>query len=177
MRILDLDFRRTQRQRKWPGLILLLAGLGGAVAIGDQYSRLSDELAQAQASVRQSGSAARRQTAALVAGGDQQKLAVEVKRASEVALQLKLPWKELFASVEAANTPNVALLSIESETGKRQIKLAGEAKDLDFLLDYIRALAAQPRLANVYLQSHHLQQQDPEHPVRFVLGADWVSGQ
>ena len=39
------------------------------------------------------------------------------------------------------------------------------------------ALGAQPKLANVYLQSHQVQQQDPQHPVRFVLGSDWVSGQ
>jgi hypothetical protein len=44
------------------------------------------------------------------------------------------------------------------------------------VLEYLRFLGAQPKLANVYLQSHQLQQQDPQHPVRFVLGAAWVSG-
>ena len=176
MRALDLDFRSSGRQANWVGIALLAVGLAGAIAAAGQYSQLADEFAQAEASVRESGITARRQTAAVRPGGDVQKVALEVKRASEVAFALRLPWNDLFKSVEAANTPNVALLSIESDTGKRQVKISGEAKDLESMLDYVRFLGAQPKLANVYLQSHHLQQQDPQHPVRFVLGADWISG-
>lgn len=177
MRILNLDFRRKYRQAKWAGFALLAAGLAGAIAVGTQYSQLEQECAQAEASVRQSGIAARKPAAVVRPSGDPQKIALEMKRASEVAFQLKVPWNDLFASVEAANTPNIALLSIESETGKRQVKISGEAKDIDSVLNYLRVLGTQPRLANVYLQSHQLQQQDPQHPVRFVLGAAWVSVQ
>ncbi|MBI4293736.1 MAG: PilN domain-containing protein [Betaproteobacteria bacterium] len=177
MRALELDFRREGRQARWAGIALLAAGLAGTAAVFTQYDRLAEEFAQAQASVRQSGAAARRQTAAVRPAGDLQKVALEMKRASEVAFALKLPWNDLFASVEAANTPNVALLSIESDTGKRQVKITAEAKDPESMLDYLRFLGAQPKLANVYLQSHQVQQQDPQRPVRFVLGADWVSGQ
>ena len=175
MRALDLDFRREDRHARRAGIALLAAGLAGAIAAGAQYSQLAEEFTQAEASVRQSGITARKQTAAIRPSGDLQKVALEMKRASEVAFALKLPWNDLFASVEAANTPNVALLSIESDTGKRQVKISGEAKDLESVLDYLRFLGTQPRLANVYLQSHQLQQQDPQRPVRFVLGADWVS--
>lgn len=175
MRALDLDFRREDRGAKWMGIALLSAGIAGAAAAGMQYKRLAEGLAEAEASVRQSAAPARRPTAAVRAGGDLQKAALEMKRAGEVAFALKLPWSDLFASVEAANTPNVALLSIESDNAKRQVKIAGEAKDLESMVSYLRFLGAQPKLANVYLQSHRLQQQDPQHPVRFVLGADWVS--
>ena len=177
MRALDLDFRSSDRQANWVGIALLAVGLAGAIAAGGQYSQLADEFAQAEARVRESGIAARRQTAAVRPSGDVQKVALEVKRASEVAFALRLPWNDLFTSVESANTPNVALLSIESDTGKRQVKISAEAKDLESMLDYVRFLGAQPKLANVYLQSHHLQQQDPQRPVRFVLGADWDSNQ
>ena len=175
MRVLDLDFRREDRQAKWAGIALLAAGLAGAIAAGAQYNELAEELAQAQASLRQSGTAARRP--AVPPGADPQKVSLEMKRASEVAFALKVPWNDLFASVEAANTPNVALLSIDSDTGKRQVKITAEAKDPESMLDYLRFLGSQPKLANVYLQSHQVQQQDPQRPVRFVLGADWVSGQ
>ena len=177
MRTLDLDFRREGSHARWVGIALLVAGLAGSIAAGMQYSQLVESSAQAEASMRKSGVAARRQSVATRPGGDLRQTALEVKRASEVAIQLRLPWNDLFASVESANTQNVALLSIESDTGKRQVKISGEAKDLESMLDYVRFLGSQPKLANVYLQSHHLQQQDPQHPVRFVLGADWVSGQ
>jgi Tfp pilus assembly protein PilN len=177
MRVLDLDFRREDRQARWAGIALLAAGLAAAIAVGAQYSQLAEESALAEASVQQSGIAARKQTVAIRPSGDPQKVALEMKRASEVAFQLKVPWNDLFASVEAANTPTVALLSIESDTAKRQVKISGEAKDIESMLAYLRVLGAQPRLANIYLQSHQLQQQDPQHPVRFVLGAAWVSAQ
>jgi hypothetical protein len=176
MRALELDFRREDRQARWVGIMLLAAGLAGTAAALTQYDRLAEESAQAQASLRQSGTAARRQTAAIRPAGDLQKVALEMKRAGEVAFALRLPWNDLFASVEAASTPNVALLSIESDTGKRQVKISAEAKDPESMLEYLRFLGAQPKLANVYLQSHQVQQQDPQRPVRFVLGADWVSG-
>jgi Tfp pilus assembly protein PilN len=176
MRVLNLDFRREHRQARWLGIALLAAGLAAAVAVGTQYSQLTEESAQAEASVRQSGMAARRQTAVVRPSVDVQKVALEIKRASDVAFALKVPWNDLFESVEAANRPNVALLGIESDTAKRQVKISGEAKDIESVLEYLRFLGAQPKLANVYLQSHQLQQQDPQHPVRFVLGAAWVSG-
>ena len=177
MRVLNLDFRRRDGQAKWAGIAILAAGLAAAAAVGIQYSQLTDEFAQAEASVRLSGIAARKQTAVVRPSGDPQKVALETKRASEIAFQLKVPWNDLFASVEAANTPNVALLGIESDSGKRQVKISGEAKDIESVLDYLRVLGTQPRLANVYLQSHKLQQQDPQHPVRFALGAAWDSAQ
>jgi len=177
MRALDLDFRRESLQSRWAGIALLVAGVAGAMAAGAHHVQLADEFAQLEASVRQSGAAARRQVAANPANGDLRKVALEVKRAGEVAVQLRLPWDDLFANVESANTADVALLSIESDTGKRALKITGEAKDLVSMLNYVRVLAGQPKLTNVYLQSHHLQQQDPQHPVRFALGANWVSGQ
>lgn len=176
MRALDLDFRRQNRSAQWLGMALLLAGLASALAAGAQYRHLAGELPAAEASLHQSGTVARGQSAATHSSGVRPQDSQEMKRATEVAFALKLPWNDLFASVEAANTPNVALLSIESDTGKRQVKIAGEAKDMDSMLDYLRFIAAQPKLANAYLQSHQLQQQDPQRPVRFVLGADWVAG-
>jgi Tfp pilus assembly protein PilN len=177
MRVLNLDFRRNERQAKWAGIALLAAGLAAAIAAGTQYNQLAEELTQAEESVQQSEKAARKPAAVVLPKGDPLKVALETKRASEIAFALKVPWNDLFASVEAANTPNVALLSIASDTAKRQVKISGEAKDIESVLDYLRVLGSQPKLANVYLQSHQLQQQDPQHPVRFVLGAAWVSAQ
>jgi Tfp pilus assembly protein PilN len=175
MRALDLDFRRESRYPRWVGMALLVAGVAGTIAAGVQYSHLAREYVQAEASLQQAGSVVRRQSLTKQSSGDPRQLALEMKRAREVAFALRLPWNDLFASVEAANTAHVALLSIESETGKRQVRITGEAKDLEALLDYLRLLGTQPKLANAYLQSHQVQEQHPYRPVRFVLGVDWVS--
>lgn len=174
MRALDLDFRRRHRQAEWAGVLLLAAGLAGAVASGVQYQRVSDELARAEAAIRESGDAARKRAAAPRAGGDLQQVALEVRHANGILHQLNLPWDELFASVESAHTSHVALLSIESDIDNGRIKISGEARNLEGMLDYVRSLKTRPKLAEVYLQSHEIQQQDPQHPVRFVITANWL---
>lgn len=176
MRTLDLDFRRQNHRTKWLGIAVLTVGIAAAAIAGLQHTRLAEELALAQTGLRQSENAARRQGAAKSSTAELQQLELTMKRAREVASALKLPWHELFAGVEAANLPGVALLSIESDSVKRQLKITGEAKDLQSMLEYVHVLGQQPKLVNTYLQSHQVQQQDPQHPVRFVLGTNWVSG-
>jgi len=172
MRRLELDFRRQPQAAKRVGIALLVASLAGAAAMAHQYQRVSEELALAEAAVHKHGLALRKKTPASTPE-EAQRVALQTKRAGEVVSQLRMPWPELFANVEAAQTPDVALLSIESGADKRNIKIAGEAKNLGAILTYVRDLQGQPMLADVYLESHQVQQQDPQHPVRFALGAGW----
>ena len=174
MRALELDYRREGTTARWAGAAILAAALAGTLAVAAQYRHLAAELAQAETEVRESGIAAKRKSAPRQ-GGDVQKVGLEVKRANEILLRLKLPWNDLFASVESASMPDVALLSIESDTEKGRVKISAEARDLQAMLGYLRFLGTQPTLAEVYLQSHQVQQQDPQRPVRFVLSADWTA--
>jgi len=173
MRVLDLDFRRINRRASWAGIALLVAALAGAVVSGDQYLQQAEQLVAAQASLRDSTAATRKKPVAAIASIDSQTLAAELKHANEIVHQLTLPWGELFASAESAGTPDVALLSIESDTDNRRVKISGEAKNLESILAYLRYLETRPVLVGVYLQSHELQKQDAEQPVRFVVSADW----
>jgi len=173
MRALSLDLRRDARSSNWFGVALLLAAVATAVASGSQYLRQADQLVAEKANLRDATAATRKKTGAAAAVGDPQALATELKHANAILLQLTLPWGELFASAEAVGTPDVALLSIESETDKRRVKISGEAKNLESILDYLRYLKSQPALADVYLQSHELQKQDAQQPVRFVVSAEW----
>jgi Tfp pilus assembly protein PilN len=173
MRALNLDFRRSDRRTSWAGIALLVVALAGAVASGDQYLQLADQLAAAKASMRDAAVATRKKPTVAAPSIEPQALAAELKHASEIVHQLTLPWGELFASAESAGIPDVALLSIESDTDNRRVKISGEAKHLESILAYLRYLETRPVLVDVYLQSHELQKQDSEQPVRFVVSADW----
>ena len=174
MRALTLDYRR-QARTSWAGIALLVAGVAGAGIIASQYQAVTDDVARAENGLREHGVESRKRTVATRAGGDVQKVALEVKRAREILLQLGMPWNELFTSIEAADSKNVALLGIESDIDKQRVKISAEAKNLDAMLDYIRDLQGRPAFADVYLQSHQIQQQDPQRPVRFVLTATWLA--
>lgn len=100
-------------------------------------------------------------------------LALEVKNANKALLQLSLPWERLFQAVESAGSKEVALLALEPDTEKQMVKIRGEAKNIPELLDYIKRLEERDVFGTVYLQSHQVQQQDTDKPVRFALLAFW----
>lgn len=175
MRALSLDFRRQSRPG-WIGRMLLVVSLAAAAVLALQYWQTVDAVAQTEADIRVRGVARRSQPVLARPAGDAEKTAREVKRAREVVFQLGMPWNELFESVESIDAPDVALLGIESDSDKQRVKITAEAKNLDAMLGYLRAIGERPVLAEVYLQSHQMQQQDPQHPVRFVLIATWRVG-
>ena len=173
MRAIDLDFRRRARTGSLMGIGLLTVALAAAGASGARYVQQEDQIAAEKASIGQAAAVSSKRTRVASTGAEQAALAPELKNASDTLHQLTLPWEELFASAESSGMPDVALLSIESDNNKRRVTIAGEAKNLESVLGYLRYLKTRPALADVYLQSHELQKQDPQQPVRFVLSADW----
>jgi hypothetical protein len=173
MHALNLDFRRDSSKSKWAGGLLLAASLAAGLILLNEYRRIAAETGATEASLNAAGPATHKKSAPARPGAEVQKTALETKRASEILARLKLPWNDLFVSVESAMVPDVALLGVESDTEKRRVKISAEARDLQGMLDYLSFLQTQPTLTGIYLQSHQYQQQDPQHPVRFVLSADW----
>ena len=173
-RDVHLDFRREQRPPLWPGVLLLLVALASAGALALQYQRVSEEVASVEASVRATSAGVRVKPAPRQHPADMQAVGLELKRATEIAAQLRLPWTGLFRSIESSPVPEVALLSIESDNEKRNVKISAEGKNVDAMLAYLKFLETLPTLRAVYLESHKVQEQDPQRPVRFVVAADWV---
>jgi hypothetical protein len=173
-RALTLDYRQRSRAG-WVGIALLMFGVAGAGVIGAQYSEMVHAASQAENGIREHGAAARRKPVVSNSPADVEKTAGEVKRAREIMLQLDMPWNDLFTSVEGVQAPDVALLHIESDVEKQHVKISAEAKNLGAMLDYLRDMESRSTFADVYLQSHQIQQQDPQHPVRFVLTATWLA--
>ena len=99
--------------------------------------------------------------------------AASARAARQVASNLTTPWANLLASLGAAPTQAVALLSVEPSVAKRSVRLTAEARDLHEMLLYVGALQRDPRLSSVVLVSHQVQVQAPGTPVRFQVQAEW----
>ncbi|MDO8962353.1 MAG: hypothetical protein Q7V02_09635 [Methylophilus sp.] len=97
----------------------------------------------------------------------------ELKHASEILLQLSIPWNPLFQALEQNDLKNIALLSIEPNRKKQQIMLTGEAKNLEVTLDYVKQLAQMDLFSQAYLLKHSIDQDDPNKPVSFTILAQW----
>jgi Tfp pilus assembly protein PilN len=96
-----------------------------------------------------------------------------VTRANEILRRISLPWQDLFHAVESAAPKDVALLAMEPDPDKQLLKIAGEAKDVAAMLEYVRSLEGRPIFRSVTLSNHQVQQQDPQRPIRFSLVAAW----
>lgn len=172
MDALALDFRRRPPPG-WLGVALLLAGLAGAALVGAQYRWLIDEQARAERGMRSMAIVERKLATRTDRPEDARALALEVARARKLLDRMSVPWNEMFAGIEAVGSRNVGLLRVESDMDGRRLKIEAEARNLDAMLKYLRAMEVQAEFADVYLHSHQIQQQDPQHAVRFTLTASW----
>jgi len=166
---LHLDYQRSINPFPVGGMLLLALALAALIATGIHYRNLSVQALLWESRADRIGQLSTGRSGERRAA----ELALEVKRANEVLHQLSVPWGSLFHAVESVGGKDVTLLVLEPDTGKRQIKISGEAKNTAAMLNYVKQLENRDVFGTVYLQSHHVQLQDPEKPVRFMLLAVW----
>ncbi|TFW32307.1 PilN domain-containing protein [Massilia horti] len=82
-------------------------------------------------------------------------------------------WERLFQALASAASADVSLLAFDPAPQQRRVRLDGEARDLPALLDYLRRLGTAGTFVRVLLQSHQTLRDDPQHPVRFTVLAEW----
>jgi Tfp pilus assembly protein PilN len=88
-------------------------------------------------------------------------------------LQLNLPWRALHDAVRAATPPSVALLALEPDAKKHTLRITAETRASEGMIDYVRSLRNQDGFSSVTLARHEINEQDPNHPIRFQVDAQW----
>ncbi|MCG2586558.1 hypothetical protein [Massilia sp. TS11] len=145
-----------------------LAGAVLLVAAGIGMRQLLDEQAQREARIR--ASLRTPQVSATPAALIPAPQATAVNSAVH---QLNLPWRELAASLDGANTQGVSLLALEPDARARKLKLQAEAAGSDAMVAYIEALKHQPLILSVLLTRHEINEGDAARPIRFQLELQW----
>lgn len=87
--------------------------------------------------------------------------------------QLNLPWEHLFGEIEMRLNSQVALLSLEPDATNRILRIQGEAKSPEDMLDFVNALREPAFLRNATLTRHEVNEADRNRPIRFVVEAQW----
>lgn len=171
MERLRLDYQRRDLPLPRLGLTLLALAVGSAIAAAGYYVALGQRLAAWEANAGQMEQAARQRGLLVPHGGRSD--SEEIRRANIVLRQLTLPWERLFDSMEAVARKDVALLALAPDPERHLVKIGIEAKNAQAGLDYVRSLEEQPIFQEVQVQSHQIQIQDPDKPIRFTLQATW----
>lgn len=172
-RMMTLDFRREMSRWKNSGPWLLTVGLCAAIAVGLAFVEANRQLLQFKRDANRMLQSAAPPTAAQ-SDSDRAQLASEISHAAEIIRQLSLAWDPLFLAVQPAAKEQVALLSIQPDTAKQLVRITGEARDMDAMLEYITRLRRQQELAQVILNSHEIKEQNPDKPVYFSMSAQWM---
>jgi hypothetical protein len=169
-----LDYQRREAPLPRGGLLVLFLAVALSVGVGGHYRSLSRQLSGAEAALDRLENTAHRRGILVRkggrAGGDHGE---EIAYANEVLRQLTLPWDQLFDTIEASGSKDVALLTLAPDRDKQVVRIGIEAKNADAAFTYLRTLEARDIFASVRVQSHQIQSQDPEKPIRFALEASW----
>jgi len=169
MNRLRLDYQRSMKPFPLAGTILLLVAIAILILSGDYYYNLTIKTAGWEDSLKKFEQTSGRQ----VNDTDQGRRGEGVKQAYEVLRQLTVPWENLFQAVESSTDQEIALLGMEPDTEKHVVNISCEAKNVAAMLNFIKRLETRQEFGSVYLQSHQIQEHDPERPVRFSLIAFW----
>lgn len=100
-------------------------------------------------------------------------LLANIEEAKKLASFLMIPWGDVFSALETSALDDLALLAIEPDARKRQLKITAEAKNKDIMFSYLEKLEGSSELANVYLLKHEIVEDVDQHPIRFVAVATW----
>jgi len=155
-----------------PAIVALSAA---ALVQADRYVEQKAELEALQAAL-----AARSQASVAVAAASvappAPKIALSPAQASAVnaaVMQLNLPWRDLAEAVASATPASVALLSLEPDAKRRQLRITAEARSSDDMLAYVSRMQAEEGFSSVVLTRHEVMEQDPNRPLRFQISAEW----
>lgn len=166
-----LDYRVGAKPFPSAGAALLTVAAGALALSGAYYYRTVEQAAYWEAKAGHiEGGQARRSPAD---PREMQETALEIRHANQVLGQITIPWDGLFQAVEWSSGSDVALLTIEPDAEKHQVKISGEAKNIPALWNYMGHLAAQDAFSSVTLRSHQVERREREHPVRFALVVEW----
>lgn len=169
-RHVELDFVTRRRPLTLAGAALLVLGAGAALTAYLEYRHLEGRRAALELRLDAALRSAHRDPATDLRA---QGMSLEAGR---IAQELGTPWTELLAELEAASgesSSQVAVLSIEPDHAKRLVHITGESRDLPTALAYVQRLQQSTLLRYPMLDSHDLKSDDPQHPVRFALSAEW----
>jgi hypothetical protein len=167
LRRIDLDYGK-RRRRLGPALL----GVGVAAAVVTAAAWV--DVAQDALAWERAAAAAERKAAPTAAVDPA--LARQLQEAGEVIRRLSLPWDQLFRGMEQAASERVALLGIEPDPARREVRLNGEAQAYAEVLRYMSRLEAGTVLTHPRLLNHEMRDEGGQRPVAFAMTARWETG-
>jgi hypothetical protein len=168
---IQLDFSGARPALSLAGALLLAVGVVAAGVVLLEYRNISQHRAGLELKL-----AAVARAEALSSPAEtpaDARVAVSVEQA---ATDLATPWTLLLSELEQASKDSqgeVALLGVEPDHGKHNVRVSAEARTMKLALAYVERLQTSRSLSYPMLDRHEIRADDAQHPVRFELTGEW----
>jgi hypothetical protein len=168
---IQLDFSGARPGLSLAGGLLLAVGILAAGSVLLEYRNIAQHRAGLELRL-----AAQARAEALASPADtpaDARIAVSVEQA---ATDLATPWTLLLSELEQASKDSqgeVALLGVEPDHGKHNVRVSAEARTMKLALAYVERLQTSRSLNYPMLDRHEIRADDAQHPVRFELTGEW----
>jgi len=173
MRAIHLDFA-SNRKPSLLGLVMFALALLLLMMVWQRYTHINQQLLTLDQSIQElkerKGLKPAEPQLQAKSSAD---LLAKIEEAKKLASFLMIPWGDVLSALEASALDDLALLAIEPDAKKRQLKITAEAKNKDIMFSYLEKLEVSDELANVYLLKHEVFEDVDQHPIRFVAVATW----
>ena len=169
---IQLDFAGGRRGLSLAGGVLLALGIVAAAAVLLEYRAIGAHRAGLELRLAAVTRAKTPAPSQLDAAADT-RTAVSAQQA---ALDLATPWTLLLSELEQASKDaqgQVALLGVEPDHAKHNVRVSAEARTLALALAYVQRLQSSRSLEYPMLDRHEIRADDAQHPVRFELTGEW----
>jgi hypothetical protein len=168
---IQLDFSGARPALSLAGALLLAVGVVAAGVVLLEYRNIS--LHRAGLELKLAALARASALSAPVETPADARVAVSVEQA---ATDLATPWTLLLSELEQASKDSqgeVALLGVEPDHGKHNVRVSAEARTMKLALAYVERLQTSRSLNYPMLDRHEIRADDAQHPVRFELTGEW----
>lgn len=173
MRAIHLDYA-SNRKPSLLGMAIFVLGLILFIGVWQVNTNTNRQLLSLEQSVQQLKiSTGLKPAEPQAQAKSSAELRAKIEEAKKLAAFLMIPWGDVLHALEISALDDVALLALEPDAKKRQLKISAEAKNKDRMFNYLEKLEASDELANVYLLKHEIVEDVDQHPIRFVAVATW----
>lgn len=94
--------------------------------------------------------------------------------AQNVVTRLNIPWPSLFAALEEAAGADVAVLRVEPDVARREVRVTLETDKIARAIAYATRLQSNGAFTNVYVASQRQSSASAIRPVQVVIAGRWI---
>ena len=173
MKAIYLNHASTYQKRNSTAIFLLISG-GLMLAASVFYMQnLSNETQRLEADIEQLAHSKNPRSSLKTNSKESIKTRDEIAAVNAGISEIVMPWTSIFKTLEATDSPDIKLMSIEPNTKKQALRINAVAMDVDSMMRYIDDLSQQKMLKNVVLVTQENADINGQPALHFVVEALW----